>query len=329
MSGGVALVTGASGAVGPAVVAELQRAGFQVRTLARRAGGAADVDQRIGDVTNVVDVRGAVDGASVVIHLAALLHQFGPESPDLERAYDAVNTGGTATVVREAIAAGVRRLVYLSTIAVYGPTRGVLVNELTTPRPDTPYGRTKLAGEKLVLNAVVDGTPIGVVLRAAAVYGPHVKGNYRTLANAIARGRFVPIGQGGNRRTLIHEQDLAQAIRLCAQHPRAPGRVFNVSDGHVHRLADITDAMHRAAGRRRPRIHIPVWLAAIGALIGDAATAVSGRRVPLTRRTLGKYLEDVAVDGTLMQRELGFDPRMTLELGWRDVMQAVARPGTA
>ena len=327
MSRGLALVTGASGAIGPAVVAELQRAGYRVRTLSRQptAPGVDDVDERAGDVTRAAEVRAAVSGASVVIHLAALLHQFGPTTVDLEREYDAVNVGGTAVVTREAVAAGVGRLVYLSTIAVYGPTRDTVADERTVPQPDTPYGRTKLAGERLVLDAARDGRPIGVVLRAAAVYGPRVKGNYRTLAEAIARGRYVAIGRGANRRTLVHEHDLARAVVLAAAHPAAAGRIFNVSDGRVHRLAEIVDVIHRAAGRRAPRVHLPVWLASAAVRLGDALTKASGLRLPLSRTTLAKYLEDVAVDATLVQRDLGFVPEMPLDRGWRDAMEPVLR----
>ena len=327
MSRGLALVTGASGAIGPAVVAELLRTGYRVRTLSRQrtVSGVADVDERAGDVTSTADVRAAVSGASVVIHLAALLHQFGPAVVDLEREYDAVNVGGTALVARAAVAAGVGRLVYLSTIAVYGPTGGTVADERTVPRPDTPYGRTKLAGEGLVLDATRDGRPIGVVLRAAAVYGPRVKGNYRTLAEAIARGRYVPIGRGANRRTVVHEHDLARAVVLAAGHPQAGGRIFNVSDGRLHRLAEIVDAMHHAAGRRTPRLHLPVWLASAAVRMGDAVTKVSGLRLPLGPTALDKYLEDVAVDATLVQRDLGFVPEMTLDRGWRDAMTAVLR----
>ncbi len=330
MSRGIALVTGASGALGPAVVAELQRTGYHVRTLSRGAGvKAADVDHRTGDVTSAGDVRAAMAGANVVVHLAALLHQFGPTSPDLDRAYDTVNAGGTATVVREALEAGVGRVVYLSTIAVYGAIGSGVADERTVPRPDTPYGRSKLAGETLVLGATRDGRPLGVVLRAAAVYGPRVKGNYRTLAEAIGRGRYVAIGGGGNRRTLVHEQDLARAVALSVGHPRAAGRVFNVSDGRIHRLADIVAAMHRAAGRREPRLSLPVWLASAAVRAGDVVTSLSGIRFPLSRKTLSKYLEDVAVDGSLVQRELGFVPQVTLDRGWREVMQAVLQQRAA
>ena len=212
-------MTGATGAVGPSVVRACQAAGYSVRTLsidaAERGVLLSGVDVRVGDVCDSQAVRSAVAGVEVVVHLAALLHQFG-DATGLGPQYERVNVGGTENVVRAAIAQGVRRVVFLSTIAVYGPTSGQLIDENTPPRPDTLYGQTKLAAEQAVLSATRGGEPIGTVLRAAAAYGSRVKGNYRRLALAIARRRFVPLGPCANRRTVVHDRDLASAAVLAA-----------------------------------------------------------------------------------------------------------------
>ena len=261
----------------------------------------------------------------MVIHLAALLHQFAPPSAALNERYQQVNVAGTRNLVQAALAARVGRIVYLSTIAVYGPTDGAVADEDTPPQPDTPYGRTKLEAETFVTGALSERAPIGVVLRAAAVYGPRIKGNYRTLAEAIARGRYVPIGRGDNRRTLVHEKDLARAVALAADHPGACGGIFNVSDGRPHRLADIVEAMYRAIGRTPPRMSVPVGVARALASAGDLLTRVSGLRLPITSDALDKYLEDVAIDATRIQRVLGFAPAIDFDTGWRDTMAAIGR----
>ena len=95
------------------------------------------------------------------------------------------------------------------------------------------------------------------MLRLGAVYGAQVKGNYRRLLSALARGRFVPIGSGRNRRTLIYDKDVARAALLAVCHPDAAGRVFNVTDGEVHTMATIVRTLCTALGRRPPCLTLP------------------------------------------------------------------------
>jgi UDP-glucose 4-epimerase len=322
----VVLVTGATGAVGPRVVRACQAAGYAVRTFSFDAPAAdvlpVGVDVRIGDVCDGQAVRSAVAGADVVVHLAALLHQA-ENMAGLDHRYERVNVGGTENVVRAAVVENVGRLVFLSTIAVYGPSAGRLIDERTPPRPDTAYGWTKLAAERAVLSAAVGGQRIGTVLRAAAAYGSRVKGNYRRLALAIAHGRYVPVGRCLNRRTIVHDRDLADAVVLAAEHPAAAGSLFNVTDGQVHTLAEIVAAIHRAAGRKPRRLYVPLAAARAAAAACERTYRVVGRRPPLTRALLQKYTEDIAVDGSLIQRALGFVPAVGLEAGWQDTMQAL------
>jgi UDP-glucose 4-epimerase len=255
------------------------------------------------------------------------LHILNPPS-SLREQYECVNVGGTANVVEAAIQAGVERMVFFSTIAVYGYSSGQILTEATPPRPDTFYAHTKLAAEQIVLQAKRrDGQPLGTVLRLGAVYGARVKGNYRRLVQALARGRFIPIGHGRNRRTLIHDRDVARAAVLAVQHPGAAGQVYNVSDGQFHTLNDIIAAICTALGRPSPRIYIPLGPVrlAVGGL-EDAARLV-GRQSPVGRATLDKYLEDVAVDSRRIQVDLGFVPGFDLRSGWQDTIRAMRANG--
>jgi nucleoside-diphosphate-sugar epimerase len=326
----VVLVTGATGAVGPSVVRACRAAGYSVRTLSVDSPDGAvlplGVDVRVGDVCDVRTVRAAVAGVDVVIHLAALLHRFG-NSAALGPQYERINVGGTENVVRAGIAESVRRVVFLSTIAVYGPSSGQLIDENTPPHPETPYGQTKLAAEQAVLAATSGRQPIGTVLRAADAYGPRVKGNYRRLAVMIARRRFVQVGPGANRRTLVFDRDLANAAVLAAGHPAAAGAVFNVSDGQVHTLAEIIAAICRAVGRHPPRFSVPLAAARVAIGACERGCQLAGVRPPVTRTLLDKYTEDVAVDATLIQRVLGFVPSVDLDLGWRETMAGLRDAG--
>lgn len=273
-----------------------------------------------GDICDTTQLRRAAAGVRVIVHLAALLHIVDP--PETARPeYERVNVGGTVAVVDAAKAEGISRLVHLSTIAVYGSQPGVRLDEESATCPDSFYGETKLAAERVALNArASDNRPFATVLRAAAVYGPRVKGNYVRLVQALARHRFVPIGPGDNLRTLVFERDLAASVCYAATHPDAGGRTYNVSDGHPHRLRDIIAAICAGLGRRPPRWYVPI--SPVRAAL-RAGSIINGRLPAM----LDKYLEEVAVDSTRIQTELGFRPATGLQEGWTATIAALKRNG--
>lgn len=327
----VILVTGATGAVGPRIVNSLLEAGYAVRTLSLAAPppGAwpAGVDERLGDVTDMALVQRAMQGVDAAVHLAAQLHIANPP-PELQETFERVNVGGTAAVAAAAEKAGVQRMIMASTIAVYGPAEGIIIDEDSPARPETLYAKTKLAAERIVLGARrPDGRALGTVLRFAAVYGARVKGNYRRLIRALSRGCFVSVGDGSNRHTLIYDKDLAQAVVLALVHPTAAGQVFNVSDGRFHSLNEIIAAMCLALGRTPPRWSLPRkpvrWLAG---LMDDAAKVI-GRRSPIGRATIDKFTEDFAVSGDKIRHVLGFASHYDLESGWRETVAELREAG--
>ena len=130
---------------------------------------------------------------------------------------------------------GARYPVFFSTIAVYGNSNGQILTEDTPAKPDTFYARTKLAAERVVLDAKrVDDQPLGTVLRFAAIYGSRIKGNYQRLVQALARRRFIPIGDGSNRRTLIYDRDVAKAALLvCSTQARQGKYIMSLTAGSI------------------------------------------------------------------------------------------------
>lgn len=325
------LVTGATGAVGPLVVEAFRAAGYSIRTLSIDPPPVGawpdDVETLIGDVTDVSAVRAAMQGAESVIHLAALLHVVNPPIA-LQEKYERINVGGTSNVVAAAIQAGVRRLVFFSTIAVYGQSNGRILTEDTPPYPDTFYARTKLAAEKIVLEAKgVDGGRIGAVLRLGTVYGSRVKGNYQRLVHSLARGRFIPVGNGSNRRTLVYDKDVARAAVLAAIHPDAAGRIFNVTDGQFHTMKAIVETLCGALGRRSPRLTLPAGpVRCLAGLLEDCAR-LCGLRSPIVRATVDKYTEDLAVDGRRFHTRIGFVPQYDLAAGWQETVAEMRQSG--
>jgi UDP-glucose 4-epimerase len=285
------------------------------------------IDTHIGDVTDRDTVRLAVSGIDAVIHLAALLHIANP-TPLLEREYERINVGGTQTVVEAARNAGVGRLVFFSTISVYGDSAGSVLNEDSPPHPDSFYAQTKLAAERIVLAAKrEDRQPLGTVLRLGAVYGSRIKGNYRRLLLALARKRFLPIGPGTNRRSLVYDKDVAQAALLATRHPDVSGQVFNVTDGRFHTMNDIIKTLCDALGRRPPYFSLPSDpIRRIAGILEDGARLI-GMQSPVVRATVDKFIEDIAVDGRRFSAMTGFVPCYDLASGWRETIAEMRKVG--
>jgi UDP-glucose 4-epimerase len=326
----IVLITGATGALGPSVVAAFAEAGFKVRTFSRSAPEAISPSSNIecftGDIASPSAIELAIADVQVVVHLAGLLHIVNP-SASLRSEYERINVQGTANVTAAALKAGVDRLVFSSTIAVYGDSHGQVLNEDTAPKPQSIYAKTKLASEEIVLKARTGKTPMGSVLRLAAVYGPRLKGNYRRLVHSLARNRFVPLGDGNNRRTVVYDKDAAQAILLAATRSQAAGRVYNVADAQVHTLNQIIRAICDSLGKRPPRLSIPV--APARAMIGvfEDSAQIIGWQLPIGRETIDKYTEDTAVESRRIQDELGFEPRFDLFSGWKETIDLMRLHG--
>ena len=314
------LVTGDTGSLGPVIVRGLRDAGCRVRALRRAAARptCAEVDEvLLGNVNDVTTVRQAVDGVAAIVHMAAMLHVNDP-APSLREEYWRVNVEGTRLLAEAAAQAGVGRFVYLSTICVYGESEpGEIFDEQSPTRCETWYAETKREGERVVL-----ATLPAVVLRLAAVYGPQMKGNYVRLAQALKRNRFLYVGSGLNRRTLVFDEDVAGAIKLSLAQPTALGKTYNVTDGAIHTFREIVEAICLASGRRPPRWHIPVGLVRCMAGAAEDAARCVRRRSPLTRQLVDKVVEDVAVSSKLIQRELGYRAAIDLAEGWCRVLAA-------
>jgi UDP-glucose 4-epimerase len=317
--------------VGPSVVWALHHAGYPIRTLSLDTIHPEILPNGVeflsGDITDSAATQSAMEGVEVVIHLAALLHSTNPPPTPLEK-YEKINVGGTANVVKAAVEAGVKRLVFFSTIAVYGNSNNQILPEDTPAKPDTFYARTKLAAERIVLDAKrKDGQSLGVVLRFAAIYGPRVKGNYQRLVHTLAHRRFVPVGDGSNRRTLIYDRDIGQAALLAAENPEAAGKIYNVSDGQFHTLNEIIKTICEALGRTPPRISLPVGPIRCAIGIFEDAGRIIGYQSPISRSTIDKYTEDIAVSSERIEKELGFRPQYDLQSGWRETVQQMRRMG--
>jgi len=275
-------------------------AGYNIIVYAKDGFQEKDIPENIklyiGDIRNFsfLNIKEKID---YVIHMAGVIGLNKQSAPSKEE-YEEINIYATAKLVNQCQKHNVQRLLFFSTINVYGTGCMKIIDENTMPNPSDLYSKTKLKAEKYVLNAKnIEGKLIGTVLRIATVYGPYMKGNYVDLIRAIARKRFIPIGKGMNRRTLIYIKDLAQAVMKTIENEISIGRIYNVTDGNIYTLKEIINEIYNALGKKAPKIALPENLVRYSLRFYEKIFNLFGKDPKLGEYLINKYTEDIAVSG--------------------------------
>lgn len=319
---GRVLVTGATGQVGRRLVSALLERDQPVSVLTRSPQAAEGlwpagaVEILRADLTDPASLRDLpLDAVRTVFHLAS--YAPGPEEPDIYNApaHWPITAEGTARLVERLADSGIERLVYVSSIKAMGDRAGALgrpADERVEPRPDSLYGRAKLAAERQVLGL---GARTGIktsVMRLPMVYGIGDKGNIPRMIAAVAANRFPPWPRIENHRSAIHVEDAVAAALLIAESPASDGEVYCVTDGRDYSTRWMYEQILLALGRRIPTWTVPLALLRLAAGIGSAAERLLGRRMPLTRDGLDKLTGDAWFYSERLHRGLGFTPRHNL-----------------
>jgi nucleoside-diphosphate-sugar epimerase len=278
------LVTGASGFLGGAVCAELGARGHEVSALVRRPGSEPDGTRPVpGDLLDETALSAAIAGAEpeCIVHLAAEIASQRDESRIRE-----VNVEGTRHLIAAAKAAGSPRIVFTSTV-VTGEANGALLDETTPLHVETPYGRSKQDGERMLLQS---GLP-AIVLRPSHVYG--AGGWYASdmVARLRQPGRFAVIGRGENLWDVVRVEDVATAVADAAERAQ-PGSLYHVADDEPITFYDFMALTAKALGVGPPR-RIPRAVASLAA----------------GRHTVTAVTRSARSDNSLIKRELGWKPR--------------------
>jgi len=295
-------ISGGAGFLGLHLARRLLADGHEVRTLDVVSLDDAElersVDERRGDIRDRESVRKLVDGADVVVHAAAALPiQASRES------IRSVNVGGTENVLRAANDAGVRRVVFISSTAVYG------VPEKHPIEEDDPlvgvgwYGESKIDAEGLCRVAAVETT----IVRPKTFIGPERLGVFEILFDWIREGRRIyTLGKGNNRYQLLAVEDLVDAIVRAGNEPKAARETFNVGATEFGTVRSDLQALIDHAGSSSRLQPVPVKPAEI-ALRGLELLRVS----PLAEWHYKTAHKDSFVDVTKAQGLLGWQPRLS------------------
>jgi nucleoside-diphosphate-sugar epimerase len=269
------LITGSAGLVGKRTVELALARGFeciaQVR-IANRASVIPTVALMIGADT---DWKEALNGVDVVIHCAARVHQMNEESPvNADQAYQEVNVNGTLNLARQAVSAGVKRFIFLSSIKVNGEFS--LPNRPFTPEissvPQDLYGRSKYEAE-LGLQAIAKETELEVVIiRPPLVYGPRVRANFASMMKWVHRGIPLPFGAVDNQRSLVYLDNLVDLMLTCCTHPQAKDQILFVSDDCDLSTTELLRSVAQAMQVPNRLIPIPsAWISTALRMVGKQA----------------------------------------------------------
>lgn len=319
------LVTGATGFIGSRLALYARERGYAVIAAGQRNTAAERTRHEELQRTGIEVVPGALQDPSIaasivagctgVIHLAAAQHEV--NVPDSY--FRDVNVAGTLALLQASRDAGVRRFVYGSTIGVYGSAERGVLDESSPPRPENVYGRTKLEAEKLVLSAHGRGMET-TVARISETYGPS---DHRLLKlfRTIQSGTFMMIGDGDNRRQVIHVQDLAAGLLLNLTHPAAAGETFILAGQEVMTTREMVATIARAMGRPTPRGRVPLLPVLVGAIAMETLLRPMGIQPPLHRRRLDFFRKSFLFSTLKAADRLGFRAHVLFADGARETVE--------
>jgi nucleoside-diphosphate-sugar epimerase len=299
------LITGGTGFVGQLLARTIQAQGQNVVRAVRQAQPDSVL---ISTVDGSTSWHEALQGCDSVVHLAARVHVMNDKSTDPVREFRRVNVEGTAHLARQAAAAGVRRLVFLSSVKVNGEAtqEGRPFTADDAPAPEDPYGMSKHEAEQALCQIAADKGMEVVIIRPPLVYGPGVKANFESMMRWLARGVPLPLAAvTQNRRSLVALDNLVDLIVTCLNHPAAANQTFLASDGEDLSTAELLKRMSAAMGKPARLFYVPQALLKL-------ATRLSNK--------LGTYQRlcgSLQVDITKTRQLLGWTPPVSVDEGLR------------
>jgi nucleoside-diphosphate-sugar epimerase len=304
------LVTGAAGFVGRQLCEHLGTLGFIVRGTYRGVRRPADSHSNVvwfnqGDIGAETDWTEVLGGVISIVHLAGRAHVMNETLNDPLTEFRRINVEGSMQLARQAIASGVKRFVFISSIGVNGSQSLQPFTEADEPNPIEPYAISKFEAEKRLSELVANSGMELVILRPPLVYGPNAPGNFGSLLRWAKSGIPLPLGAIHNKRSLVALDNLVDLITTSLDHPAAANQTFLAGDGEDLSTTELLQRVALALGKPARLIPVPAgvlqWSAA---LLGKKA---------MMQRLCGSLQVDIGKTGNV----LGWTPPVTVDEGLR------------
>ena len=305
------LVTGASGFIGRSLCARFASDRIDFLGTTRR-----DLDcsgyrcASVGNIDGATNWTSVLDGVEVIVHLAARVHIMSDDAEFPRNEYTRVNVDGTRRLAECASKAGVKRIIFLSTVKVLGEkTETRPFHYSDEPAPVDPYAESKLGAERSLRQIEKQTGLEVVVIRPPLVYGPGVGGNIARMIEYIRSGLWLPLGRIENKRSLLAVANLCDVVSICLDHPDAAGKTFLISDGSDISTTDLIKAIAQEMGKPSRLIPVP-----------ERVLKVCGRIVGRTA-DVRRLCDSLQVDISYTKELLGWSPRFTIEDELRHVVR--------
>ena len=293
------VVTGASGFIGHRLVNLLHNAGFLIHILSRRKHSLFNTS--ICDLEKEAIPIEALKGVDIIFHLAGHAHDSSDSLSD-GHLYRTINVDATIKLAKLAVKSHVKKFVFISSVKAGGrPPIGTCANEDSQGVLYDIYGKMKHEAELKLLDIGKTSDMHISIVRPSLVYGPNVKGNLQLMLAGVKKGWFPPLPETGNRRSMIHVDDLVRAIFMIAEDKRANGKVFIATDGKPYSSREIYNTMREVTGKSIPKWSLPKILFNIASLVNYRI-----------KYKINKLLGDECYSSAKLE-SLGFEAKKTLK----------------
>jgi lipopolysaccharide/colanic/teichoic acid biosynthesis glycosyltransferase/dTDP-4-dehydrorhamnose reductase len=273
------LVTGANGFIGLAVLKRLNAmSDVNVVGSIRKSNAVTDKNLKVFVVKDLKTLRTDwttnLKGIEAIVHTAARVHLINDTDGDPLLAFREVNVEETLNLARQAVVAGVKRFIFISSVKVLGDSspKGRALTEEDVSNPQDAYSKSKLEAEQSLRQLSAETGLEVVIIRPPLVYGPGVKANFEALMRAVHLGYPLPLGAINNKRSMVSLDNLVDFIIVCLKHKQAANQTFLISDGKDISTSELIRELGSFTNITLCLWSVPVWvLLFAGVLLGKGA----------------------------------------------------------